>query len=509
EAELAAVRTRFQRPTLNVGVSGQARVGKSTLLQTISGLGDDQIPTGNNLPVTAVRSRIVNVAGEGRALVTFHSFESFRDEVLEPTHAALGLGAAPRTADAFRAASYATPEGASDLDKALYSRVRKAHGAFGRFAQFLTGDEREVKLAELRPFVAYPKHDDDSADRRYLAVRDVVIERPFPSTDVRQLALVDLPGLGEVSATADAHHAAGLKNEVDVVALLKRPVTGMGFWKDEDIRTLSVLDQARGAVDRRDFVFLLVNDGGVAAEQTEALLAHIQSEANEGQPDKNYRVLQTDASDSERVREGAVGPLLGHLAEHLPGMDAAVLARAQETVRHAFARVRSAIEAVEAGVAGMSVSSPTAQVVQATDRLREAVAVALSGITEDRLSLVSDVSDDTAFEALAQNVEDEIATWIDGGLGDASVDAWTARAVDAMKLARGAAGFAANELNQIRVHISESFGKVDIYLNDRVAALHTDVASALHQRLNSLVPSTDRSGLERLAGLLRDAQDPA
>lgn len=284
EAELAAVRTRFQRPTLNIGVSGQARVGKSTLLQTISGLSDDQIPTGNNLPVTAVRSRIVNVEGEGRALVTFHSFESFRDEVLEPTHAALKLGAAPRTPDAFRAVNYTTPEGASDLDVTLYARIRKARNAFGRFAHLLTGAERVVELANLRSFVAYPEHDDDSADRSYLAVRDVVIEQTFPSTDVRQLALVDLPGLGEVSATAEAHHVEGLKNEVDVVALLKRPVTGMGYWKGEDVRTLGVLDMARGAVDRRDFVLLLVNDGDVAPEQTEALLSDILDQANEGQP---------------------------------------------------------------------------------------------------------------------------------------------------------------------------------------------------------------------------------
>lgn len=55
------VRDRIARTTLNIGVSGQARMGKSQLLQSISGLTDEQIPTGPTVPVTAVRSRICNV----------------------------------------------------------------------------------------------------------------------------------------------------------------------------------------------------------------------------------------------------------------------------------------------------------------------------------------------------------------------------------------------------------------------------------------------------------------
>src|SRR4051794_15098818 len=41
---LRVVQARLSRETLNIGVTGQARVGKSTFLQSISGLGDDQVP---------------------------------------------------------------------------------------------------------------------------------------------------------------------------------------------------------------------------------------------------------------------------------------------------------------------------------------------------------------------------------------------------------------------------------------------------------------------------------
>src|SRR3954452_16535368 len=47
---VAPVEQRFRRGTVNIGVTGQARMGKSTLLRTVSGLGDEQIPTGSGPP---------------------------------------------------------------------------------------------------------------------------------------------------------------------------------------------------------------------------------------------------------------------------------------------------------------------------------------------------------------------------------------------------------------------------------------------------------------------------
>src|ERR1700739_4930231 len=86
-----AVEARFSRDTVNIGVSGSARVGKSTLLQSISGLTDEQIPTGRDIPVTAVRSRIYHSTRPPVALLRLHSPESFLNEVVNPYHTALQM----------------------------------------------------------------------------------------------------------------------------------------------------------------------------------------------------------------------------------------------------------------------------------------------------------------------------------------------------------------------------------------------------------------------------------
>ncbi len=92
---------RFSRETVNLGVSGQARVGKSQLLQTISGLADDALPTGTGTPMTAVRSQITN-STESVARLSMHDSLSFRAEVVRRYHDEVGLHGLPETVEQFR-----------------------------------------------------------------------------------------------------------------------------------------------------------------------------------------------------------------------------------------------------------------------------------------------------------------------------------------------------------------------------------------------------------------------
>ena len=82
-AELSALsklKARFSRRTLNIGVVGRAGQGKSRLLQSLSGLSTEEIPSGDRSHCTGVRSTIhhnpnVDTYGE----VWFHSERSFLD----------------------------------------------------------------------------------------------------------------------------------------------------------------------------------------------------------------------------------------------------------------------------------------------------------------------------------------------------------------------------------------------------------------------------------------------
>ena len=328
---LRVLEARLARDTVNIGVSGQARVGKSTLLQSVSGLGDDQIPTGQALPVTAVRSRIFHAPDLRRATLRLHSFDTFVTDVVAPYHAELDIAGLPGTPEEFRHWPYPKPDDApsqppgspaASRDAAdrpswvtMLNRLRAMQQSFPTYEHDLTGGERVLPLEELRPWVAYPTNAEEQQPglvaRRYLAVRDVRIDCPFPHAQVRHLGIVDLPGLGEFAARADEHHVGGLQNEVDVVLLVKRPVEGMAYWGDADARALDLIDSARGFVDRRDFVVLVLNTGDTSDALLTALRDHIRGQVNSGVPDQFFQVLECDAADAGDVFARRSGPRAG------------------------------------------------------------------------------------------------------------------------------------------------------------------------------------------------------
>ena len=313
---LRVLESRFSRTTINIGVSGQARVGKSTLLQSISGLDDGQIPTGKGLPVTAVRSRIFHSRSNQRATLRLHTFDTFVADVLAPHHAQLGLPGLPTSASGVRRLGLPDPRRARRADPTSPATPPCSSGC-GTCRPRCPATSRTWSAASARspstscgPTSPTRRNDElggpDPVSRRYLAVRDLRIECAFPHAKVEQLAVVDLPGLGEVAVGAEAHHIDGLQNEVDVVLLVKRAMGDEAYWGEADARTLDLLDIARGFVAKRDFVFLVLNQGGIDPDLQRTLRDDVNREINMGEPDRFFQVLETDAADERRrVRPGA------------------------------------------------------------------------------------------------------------------------------------------------------------------------------------------------------------
>ncbi|MGI9000899.1 MAG: hypothetical protein ACR2GH_04460 [Pseudonocardia sp.] len=523
---LRTLESRFSRETINIGVSGQARVGKSTLLQSVSGLSDDQIPTGKGRPVTAVRSRIQHSSTVARATLRLHTFETFVSDVLAPYHAELELPGLPGSPAEFHTWTYPAPGGddasptaqAGPSDKPSYAtmltRLRDMQAAFASYEDDLTGGERTVGLDELRQWVAYPTVAQLNASgpvaRRYLAVRDVRIECAFPEAQVEQLAIVDLPGLGEVAARAEAHHVEGLQHDVDVVLLVKRPVEGLAYWGGSDSRALDLLDIARGFVAPRDFVFLVLNEGDAEPALCEALRDSVFREVNIGEPDRFFRVLHTDAVDATAVYTGMLAPVLDHLAQRMPAMDADVLNGTAAGTRAAADRIGALV--ADLGTALAPVRASTGTVVEGLDqratRLRQ-------DITGDLVELVSrlhgqtrDAAEDPEYIAAVEEAFAATRAWITSGLG-VGERSWCDEALRTMRVDRGSSHYAGRELNRVRVEISSHFELIDTFFTARVERLWASTAEILAANLGTLLAErASGAALRHFADLLADASEP-
>lgn len=527
QAELRTVRARVNRRTVNIGVSGQARNGKSTLLQKMSKLEDDQIPTGAGGAVTAVRSRIFNSEGEPEAVLTMHTEVSFETEVLAPYATELELAPPLATLDGLAQVDFTA------LDKTLQerpnwpylrpmlSRLREMRDSVATFRPLLTGRNRHVELADLRAWVAYPKdpattddekggHGERTVDRRYLAVRDAEIHCPFPSREVASLGLIDLPGLGELVPEAEKHHLAGLQNDVDYILVVKWPQDGNQMWRPEDAKALTLIDQARGAAASRDFSAVLVNTGLVSAERLTALENDLKR-VNSGVDDSAVRVLYADVNDPADVKRNVLEATLAHLAQALPRMDAAAFEQAGTVTAARAAAIGTAVTAAQAALRTVVTPTPYEILDLRAKDLRESLAGALRAWTAD---LEERARDDGGYEDLeflehADAIREGIREWILDGFGE-GVEQWTGRLYASMNAEYGGGQFIHRELNSVRTAIADRFAGIDDVLAERLRRFRADLVGALSVRLGPLLAAEEdpAAALRELADRLGDATDP-
>lgn len=517
---LRVLEARFSRKTINIGVSGGARVGKSTLLQAISGLKDEQIPTGSGIPVTAVRSQIFHSTTQQRATLTLHTFSTFLEEVLRPYHAELGLEP-PLSAHEFRACKYPISETelAPDYrDKhssvSLLRRLREMQDAFPSYEPSLIGGEKTVLLSELRQYVAYPSNEQIKAgnpSRLYLAVRDVRIECSFPKVEVEHLGIIDLPGLGELAANAEEHHLAGLKNEVDVVLLVKRPSDSTSYWRKEDGAATNLLDKARSFIKKRgDFVFIVINSDGSNPQLETSLRDDIRRQANDGEDGKHYHVLEGNALQPESVYRSILSPVLEHLAERLPSMDQDVFDGTRAEYQVLAAKIHAALHDLETAMkASNQVSGQSAEKIEEdTQTLRLDISDDLFGIVETLRKRARASDENPLYVSSVENAYAEIQAWIEHGFGQGQ-EAWRKDALRKMRANKGSSGFTEGQFNQIRVEISKRYSALDAYFHDQVIELWNEIGHVFSQHLGELLQGAHGdAALKLLAQHLTEASEP-
>ncbi|MEU6812654.1 hypothetical protein ABZ920_27480 [Streptomyces sp. NPDC046831] len=513
---LSTVRSRVDRETVNLGVSGRARNGKSTLLQSLSGLDDRQIPSGRGQPVTAVRSKIYHSLTDPGARLTMHTERSFLEEVIAPYHGELGLGPVPRDLSAFARHPYPrviddeAGEGAARPTLApMLARLREAQQALPSYRAHLTGEIRAVDLADIRDWVAYPEADAEPDRRPYLAVREATITCAFPIEDVTALGLVDLPGLGELTPNAEEHHLAGLRNDIDFAIVVKRPTDTNAMWAREDADALQLIGQACTVADVRDFTLILVNTGACLPENVTALHDDIRDRLNAA-GERGYWVIVADGADRDAVREQVLNPVLHHLATALPRMDEVVIEDAIAVCRDRGERIWSDLHELSKTLRALAVPTLTEQMIARAETLRAQVAASLQTWVEGlRGRADKDYEDEEFFERVAE-VHTDVREWILSGFGEGP-EAWQERALSRFRVDRASLPFASAELNRVRVEMARRFSAVDDLLLQRRDEYWAGLVAGLGTRMVRLTNGhgpSPRDAMAAMAEALREAPDP-
>ena len=481
EESLTDLAARFNRSTLNIGVSGAARVGKSTTLQSFSGLDDDQIPTGDGLTVTAVRSAIYNKT-QGKAVVQLRNEKEYLDDLINPAFSSINeyldhpLHAG--SIEEFARIELPNTLGDNIPSKAstALSDLHDAQCSLAGHRQLLSGASLEVPLCDVRQYVAYPSQEEqETSDRWYLAVKSASIYNHFPLLDNAPICLVDLPGLGEIDPAKAEMHMRGLENDVDQVLLIMKPTKEKGFVDDGIAGNIDQLRKIQpGIHNRGSLIVAAINHDDRNGASAETLKADFEKRINRSQASDRIEILDYCAIEQKSVDE-LFEHILTKLVDDLPVMD-------QQALEHVFStEISSTLE--QFGDCKRNLLACCHRIIktiplEASYLAREADALSrrlisqLNQLEERRyLDINQESSLKAGYEESVEEIFQHNESALNAGLFLGNEQTWGRHA-----LGRGDyASFFRAEARRIRAELVESYRGMDIYYDRGIEDLKAEI----------------------------------
>ncbi|THG35952.1 hypothetical protein [Adlercreutzia caecimuris] len=515
-SELQDLEGRFSRETINIGVSGQARVGKSTTLQSFSGLSDDQIPTGCGLPVTAVRSEIYN-SKDNYALIEFRDEDSFIREYITPLVDNVNGGSdqALSIDSIAQLRTVSLPEALGDNIGSIASKslasLKEAQASLETFVHLLTGRTEKKDIADIRKFVAYPtdeeKFSGNLVDRSYLAVNGIKIFCNFPSIDGEKIGIIDLPGLGELGKSAESIHTRGLENSVDQILLIMYPTSSSGYASTSITANVDQLRSVQPGISRRsDLIVAAINNDDTNSETAKTLRRDFESAVNNSQETDKIKVEDYCAVDEQSVRS-LFHLLLDKLASSLPTMDSDAYSYVMDKGLGGIDGECSLLLDEVTQLANKimkTIPLEDSYLDEKADELSKTLIYEFSEIEERRFANVG--SKNPLRSKLKQQVTaiyDDNERRIDQGLFLGGESSW-------LRHAKGQSdyvNFFRNEAKRVRAEIVDSYRDVDVFYDYAIQELKDEVLSAFYSNTGRLyakigVDPEEATSLEDIARLI-------
>ena len=490
-AELQRVITILRRGTLNIGVVGRARMGKSRLLQSLTGLTTREIPDGGRGFCTGVPSLIQHTPTETtRAEVFLHDSASFVAEVVRPYYEQLDLGPPPLSAAEFARDSLPAPKDSRTRTGASYDHLRAYHDTFGQYGDLLgKSSPLSIGADEIRRYVAQDDEEGKTRLHLFRAVRQVRILTKFNRTDVTGVGVIDLPGLGDTNLGDAKTLLAALRNDVDVVLFVRMPAAHGDSIQDFDIDLYTLAENALPEIPMQLRSFLIVNHQRSAGASNLANAEDYRDKIKAS----TFRVIDTfitDCSVPDEVAD-AFDRVIDYLLGHVRELDEHLLAER----RRRAAEIKQQLERI---LTSSRQLGGLAQPSGAWFRLfLNLFGEAYTNLNRELEKLVA------KFGAESEHADETFSAAVDTVLATAREDDGIPvpdTIADRIASEGGRAVAYGHLLNEIRAHLSQHFLGLDTALSERVAEMQREVAQVL-QEAGQLTAVAQGEGVEYLASL--------
>ncbi len=501
--ELDLLKKRFNRDTINIGVIGRAGQGKSHLLQSLTGLSSNEIPTGDRGHCTGVRSTILHQPGiDTYGEITFHSEPSFLQEIIAPYYEDLGLGQVPDSLDEFarnplpsrpsHLANTAVAEGKYEYLQRYHHYLPQYRHLFAKLAPI------KITKEQIREYVAQDNLKGERVYHNYLAVKEAKIFCTFPHPDVGQIALIDMPGLGDTGVGDESRLIEILAQDVDLILFVRMPRPMRDFWADVDVKLYDTANSALTALTLKQWSFLILNqtDQDSPIGDNSILCQDLEGD-RENKGLYFADCITANCANPNAVNQKILDPVLNYLVDRISELDRQYVSSCQENLLQLQQEIATELTQASQALKGLAQNSNYfPKFIELFDELWIELA---SGLEE----LLQDLRAERDLEnwEFKQQIEAAVtACREDNGIP-------TEDEIEKMRHGKGGYPNAYYEyLNEVRAHLSQHFLLLDEVLKEAINQVKTQVAQILIERgkLGNLIEARDAEFISAIAEIIPD-----
>lgn len=387
QKELARLKTRFSRKSISLQVFGMAGSGKSTFIQSVTGLDNDVVLASEGGHCTGVSSFIYNSDHfEARVyLYTEEDMLALFNKNLEALEKNFNPTITPTLLQkfddihSFKLENVGLPsvmDGRLSVMKyvenfPLISNLIFGRDAEGRPLAGLKQDADGCKYIEItdstqvQQWVAQHNghHTSDPnyvAYMNYLAVDRVDIYKKFLCEDAGDIVLMDNVGLGDASndVSTEQHMYQAIADNSDAVILLYQPKPNSG-WRGEEDSINSRLNNIRfknvyQGIERMDVheLYFLLNERNTPGFDNSKDCPEVVKAFRAEPYERKETILIANAADKDSTRKDAIEPILTQLMEYLDSIDVRMLENVNTLGEHLYMNYKILSDSVSKVISG-------------------------------------------------------------------------------------------------------------------------------------------------------------
>lgn len=468
KSKLSSLCHRFTRSTLNLGVVGPARNGKSTWLQQITGLSSDEIPSGNKGHLTGAPSFICHRDSDStEAELQFFTETEFLNEVIAPYYLELRLGNPPTNLQEFRNAKFTTQDDLDTTEQNTLKKLVASRDSLDEFSRHLDGGRKSIQKNEIREWIAQEgvplEGENPPLFHKWRAVKVANIYCRFGQDDIGSVTLSDTPGLGDFISGAEERLAKLVARDLDAVIFVRMPEAHGPIVRPPDTNLYGLITRSIPEFSPKDWTYYIINK----TPENSGNLDHFESDLTDKKIETRHRYRVDGKNRTESL--GSLDSILSDLALNLGHLDRELYEKRIECIEILKKEIADFAERAANALPSAGMAQPDLMVF---NPLFKSTWMNLGSKSADLVEEYRNVRNQPDQDFL-QKVE-EIFSFLEQGPGLPEPEE-IKRQADA----HGLTAWHAHKLNALRVQMSNAFETIDEVLKAGHDAMRAKVLAVL------------------------------